>query len=1834
MTNPTPTNSSPSNRNLLNLLNYCFSKIRQPKVLTTGLTLLSVSVVAYSGIRGLIRENLPAWLSEKISETLNREVKIGEVQSISPGLTSIKFGLSFLYPNVNNTNSVQIDNFQVNFNPLSLLISRKLNTQIILDQVDITAKQDLQGNWFNLKVEDINIPFDLDIRFEIQQGKLNLIRNTIRQPLFLKFATIGKYQKNQIEYYFDVGIANSQVVIEGKTNVLSGISKLGLAVEKLDLQGLVSLVSNFPITVDRGEVDANLGVDIFPQKQQFQVNGDLELSQFVGKISNLEQSLQANAQVQFNGNEIIFERGNIAFGEVTASLAGKLDWIKGFDVGIKLNPLNLKEFNSALPMAMEGEISGQFQLQGDFFNPIVTGKLTNINNLTLEGFELKEISLLFQSDLDRFTLKELKAIPVLGGKIAATGIIETKIRDYFNRDRVFDPRKIQANINFETQLPSQAIAQGTASLIASNYNQIPQNLQLGNFRGEGFFQGSLNNPQAIIKYNLSDTSLPFVGNLAASGKAELRQEKIIFTQDISPQEGGKILVRGEANLRDKKYSSLITSTANPISLLYSNQKITLEESLVNLSGKLDELSNLDGYGNINLNVHGSQITLNTQFNPQTTTILATASPMKLDQFLPQLSLPVTLAVEQAKFSSPSSTLISLLSQSETKNFQGIDAEIDLQIEWQNNLINLTEKLDRENLEAEDLLDLGVENSQINLTAAVAENQWKSEIIGASLPISWLCEKTNQGRILPVLNLRKISKTISYTNKPKICSQNYFDAQLYATGKLKPNQNFNHLSLETTTQLNIENAQFTAQGNLILANLNSNPDIKFLALDLITRLPLNYILSEAEGTAEFQGKIEGKNLLTTSEPLTNLALLGELKIENLAIQQSIFDPLLAGILKIVPGQKSGIELQGKQDKIIAWLEPCQTQKCQLPYVPISLDFRQGENTDSPIFIRGKRENNSSQFKLIVENFPLNFLNITPASKWGSDEPIHGKVNGNLALNIYSLSSVGDLQVKTAGISSLNLDEINISFDYNSELALAKVSSASLKFGDSEYQFIGDLNLKSGKINAKLDIPKSSWQDLLTVLQIHSAYSLIAFLSGQQQDKNPLEKLNNYQLGYGSISLSEQLNLLWKIDQKIQENAQKLRVGKNSVELDLTGNYFGTITLAGTWYDPQIQFNLKGDNWQWQTRPSIIDLIQPLGLVVKQLPVIPVNNFDLSGKLGNGILEIYPSSINIGEASISGQALIKKEGENFTFDKTNFRINNLSLDLVDNFIDIPIDITSKFDTNLDISGTWNNPQINGEFEIKETAIIGRAITEKIAGKFSYHDSHFSLQTNTPSSIQIKTELAYSSEFSNLENLAIDINLLPSSIKILEKLSGGSLAWADGEGELKLQIRKEKITDPINVIGEIIFNNALLQIYPLSEELNLNGKIVFNNQILTIDSLEGKVRDNYILLAGALPLYKSSTIATKKPLTITLEQGKIDRENLYKGKLDSQLVITGTATSPIIGGKVNLYDGIIFVSQRKAEQQKLLDSQTWLKRILARINLSNLDLAVKNIELTDNNIFSLDLVGNINLNGNLGNIARLQPQGEIILEGGDFNLFTTQLFITRRHQNKIIFYPEQSLFNPFLDLQLKTFLFDISLKPIYNQEIPDDIVKSGRAKTVEITVSIQGNTEEILPTFAKQVERECQIKPENIPPIHQLNIDLNQLSNCLKVSSFTNKINLEDLAFLPSIKLESSPPLTQTEIYTILGQQSSSLFTSQIVELQSRNQAQLLEIGFTQIILSPIISVVGFELNENLNDIGENVGLPDFRIFPIIETNYQVGQESHISVFYDYNFSEVQIRYNQQF
>ena len=219
--------------------------------------------------------------------------------------------------------------------------------------------------------------------------------------------------------------------------------------------------------------------------------------------------------------------------------------------------------------------------------------------------------------------------------------------------------------------------------------------------------------------------------------------------------------------------------------------------------------------------------------------------------------------------------------------------------------------------------------------------------------------------------------------------------------------------------------------------------------------------------------------------------------------------------------------------------------------------------------------------------------------------------------------------------------------------------------------------------------------------------------------------------------------------------------------------------------------------------------------------------------------------------------------------------------------------------------------------------------------------------------------------------------------------------------------------------------------------------------------------------------------------------------------------------------------------------------------------------------------------------------------------------------------------------IDLELKLYIFAVALRSIQDNEIADDIVQTGRAKSSEITLKVEGSANEVLPNVGNIFENVCQFNDENSPPITPYNKtsqeNLNSLVKCIEINNLGAN-SIADLLRSPIVSFSSNPPLSNTELFTLFGQQ----LPATVEQLQRQNSSQLLETGVVQsaVVILPFLQDWVFNSNQQVTNFGENLGLTNLRLFPVLETVYKLEDNSTIRFSYDYTLNEATVRYESKF
>ena len=1553
---PNPPPQTPPNRP--NLIGRFLQRAKSHSAIATGVSLLVLSVAGYVGVRFFVYQKLSPLLSKQLSQTLNRQVKVGAVESFS--LTGIRFGTSELPATATDPDRVAIGSIEVGFNLLPVLVRQPLPISITLAELDAYFLQNQEGKW----TEDLalkQLPIKLDIKVQLPEAEITLLVYGNKAPLKIRLDANARYnqaQPQQLQYDVKAFLAQGSMKIQGKTLLETGNSQVQVAVQNLVLADLASLISESTVELKEGELNAKLNLEVpsWEKLPSTQTQGQVILSPLKAKIKPLLQPVNASASLRFIDSKMQVEQGQVSLGKIIAQLQGEVDWEQGYNLNIHTNSFSLANLLSTVPVSLpieaDGSLEAKLKLRGALAQPVLSGSLKNTQTIRLDKVEFKQISSLFQADLEKIVLKNWQAVPVAGGKITGQGTLETRLWESLQEKKSIDLKAMPLELDFKVELPHA---------IATPYYDLPPEIATGKIAAQAQVRGTLAQPQASLKWRsqpLADSDGTAIApSISAAGELVLQDKNIFLRKTAIQTDQGKITIDASSNLVTKTWQTSVSARSfalNPfLTSIYQDKiqpgSIRLEKAQVRLLGRLDNFdpATIQGAANLIVKVEAGSAVVNTQLFQGILQVKANAGKIPLAKFLPELPLPVSLVTSQVDFSG---SLQQLLSFPSNPNFDNFKASADLQLAVGEGTLQATTQL------SQGILQVRANTGRISLVKLLPELPLPVSLVTSQVDFSGSLQqllsfpsnpnfdnfKANADLQLAVgngtlqattqLNNKQLQGAIATSGIDSLLPD--LKAKLAGAIALSPLvENNPSASLQAKTiSVQLGKQSLQAQGNILISNLTTAPDIKRLQLDIQARshlntLPLTELLAllpveghllpqkiDLTGEGNFQGRLVGKNLLSAPLEPSNLQLKGELQLSNFSLNQLLFDPLLAGPVEISLGEKLAINLRGKDDAIAAILEPCRREKCVFPYLPVSFELVQGEGGENSIMASGKRQ--GEHLIAEVNNFPLSLLNLAPTTQIGIVGTLEGQVKAELDLNLVTLTATGELQLEQPGVGLVKAEEVAASFSYENDLI--SLGSAYLKFGQSQYDFQGSLNLKSGQVNGKLSVAQGYVEDILTTLHLYTVENLVSLVQSQQPDyANKATDLQVQSVGDANASLAQQINTLWQINQQIQELAIKKRAEGAETELDITGVYTADVTLAGTWKQPQIEFKLQGSKWQWRTQAAFPSVVQSLGLVIEDTQLIPIDRVLLQGSLQAGILTLKPMEIEVENARIYMTGDLSAQGSS-----AQLNVKNLSLDTISHVVQLPLDIAGEFALEANLEGSLTQPQVTAEVAWIDGAINGRSLEDKIAANLSYANSRLELRTTYPDSLKVYASAPYPlrPEVSDRFDLEIELSnqaVSPEDSSISTKsttlvqdflygLTQGEILWASGEGKIALKAggrldfsKGVKVYDLL-VTGEAIFEDAQFKNSRIAKELNLTGKITLDKQRLQAEQLQGSFAETNLLITGVLPLWQPLSPDASNPLTVAIDKGQMNFPELYQGKIDTQVTVTGTILAPAIGGE----------------------------------------------------------------------------------------------------------------------------------------------------------------------------------------------------------------------------------------------------------------------------------------------------------------------------------------------
>ncbi|MBF1991846.1 translocation/assembly module TamB domain-containing protein [Fischerella thermalis] len=1716
-----------------------------------------------------IQKDLTPLAEKSLTTTLNRPVKLGEVKGFS--LTGVKFGTSAIPATPTDPDSVAVDTVEVGFEPLQLLFKRELKLDVTLVNPDVYVEQDQQGRWITTIIKRQGqgqpIQTDLDkIRFRNAQlvlvprkrdiedmGDKGDTGNNASSPLSspVRFSQVNGTAQ-LVENYQVIRLdltgkpsSGGDVALKGDIRPQTWATNLQIRGQELLASDVTRLVK-LPLSLQAGRVNGDL-------QMQFQIgqtqppilfgNVDLQAVQFqVPKVP--QPFLNTQGKLHFQGTEIKLDNVIGSYGKIPLIANGTIDTETGYKLAGRVNGVNVADVQETLklklPVPVTGEVQADLQFTGKTTEPILTGIVTTNKPAQIDKVDFDSASGKFEFALkdEVIVFEDIQGKAKVGGEVKGTGKVELGTV----------PR---LNFNLSAKdVPGDAIA-----LL---YNSQP-GLKVGTVFGTAQMTGTADNVQTIVQFQAPQAQYPTTGEVVVNSDRTLNFRNVALSVA-----GGKVQVAGSWN--NQNWQAIADATGVQIEPFVNPQQlenINLNDARFNGRLILSGSSAPFKLGNIRTQnakvkvADGTVAVSQIQLGENSFSAKLVADSVRLSQLLKQ-PVPALQPALQAAMAG-------------TFQVSGNTNNFDLKTLRGNGSASLAVKtgtvtatniqvangvyqaqLQANNAPLQQLTPVpqqlhGQITGKFNVTGSVesfqpetiqANGQAKLNVGGGSFTATNI--QVANGRYQVVVNaagvdLNRFQEELKgkFGGKAQVAGNLGSSklADIRATGQVNFSQGLAGIERPLTAlvgwdgeKLLVERA--TAPGlnasGYILANSNQAgiPEITELNLDVqaqnynLQQLPLKLPQTvDLAGKADFNGKITG-NL-----PVPNL--VGKLTLRDLNVNNLAFESVLNGNIQSVQGRGLNLDVTGKHDKIA-----------------VNLD---GNNRPNSFTVQWQQASAIGQAQgdnlaTKVENFPLKVLNLpVPASTYLGQGEIAGSLSGDFLINQNTLAVAGDVAIAQPQVGRIKGDRLQALFRYE-DGKTTLTDSAFIK-GNSRYAFTGEFTptATTPQIKGKLNISQGEIQDILTTLQF---FELQDFQRGTATPTyGKASDLNTVAVGSAGQPILDQIRRFSEIKALIAQQQQRRDVALVPDLADLKGTFNGEIDFdTATENGLTADFKLNGQNFVWgrESEPNHLYTVEQ---------VIAHGSFE------NGVLRLLPLRIE------SQDQLIAFTGNvGGTEQSGQLRVKNFPLEVLSNYVNLPMGATGNINATATLAGSVNNPQARGELQITQGTLNQKGI-ESATASFSYHDGRLNFGSNVmvagsepvtiTGSVPAKLPFATAAP-PDSDQINLDVQVKNEGLAILNLLTD-QLAFEKGQGEVNLTVRGTKEQPIVNGIAAV--KDATFSAQALPGKLtDVTGKAQFDFDRIKVESLQGNFSQGNIIAQGEIPIFTNSQKQIDHPLNVSLNQLAVNLKGRYQGGVSGNLQITGSALSPVIGGNLKLANGQVLITESAnnainagnshqeisyAKTNKPEKSENYTT--VTRFNDLKLELG-KNVEIALPPILSFRATGSLNVNGSFNNP---EPEGTIRLRGGDVNLFTTQFNLARGYKNRAVFRGDQ---NPDLDIRLFANVLDVNPSQVtitpFSSEISDENITSFQpVNTVRVEARIDG-------------------------PASQFNQNL---------------------------ELTSNPPRNQTEIVALLG--------GGFVQTLGRGDSTL-----------GLVNLAGSALNiqRAFNQIGNAFGLSELRIFPTVASD----------------------------
>ncbi len=1773
------THSNRDNHSNPHVNNHRLLLLRRGGIALGGLFLIGLAGGAWR-LWIFIRKDLVPLANKSLTTSLNRPVKLGEVKGFS--ISGVEFGASSVPATQTDPEKATVDAVEVGFDPLQLLLSRKLKLDVTLINPNIYLEQNPQGRWITTTIAPPSqqgpIQTELDnIRFRnakavivprqrvgaVEVGKAPASPTSpasLSYPVsFTQLNGTAQLLNNYQQINFDVAglpASGGNVSIQG--DLRPKTFDVNLRVQAKDfLASDVTHIIKLPLNLQAGRVQSGLNVQLKSWNGQLQtwkdilVDGSAVAQGVRLQIPRIPQPfLNSQANLRFQGTKIQIDSATTNYGKIPLVANGTIDTKADVNLAARVNAVSLKDAQETLklqfPVPVSGEAKADLKVVGSITQPVLLGTVASTKPATVDKIGVSN----FRSNFDFYTagttinLKDIQAKPTVGGEVTGAGAV-----------KLAQIPQLDFNLTAKN-VPGDGIA--------SLYD-IKTPFQIGNVAATARVTGPTSKSQTVVKLQAPSATYPTNGDLTILAP---QNQGLLFRNVAFNVAGG--MLRGSGSWANQHWQAVADAEqiqaerfVNPTQL----QNVSLNNARFNgrfiLSGTSAPFKVVTiRPENARLQVAGGTVAVtNLQFEDQNFAAQFVANgiqPRLLLKQAPPLSTgPLAgtfqvagdtnaLSLNTLRGSGKASLVIGggtvtasniqlanghyqAQVQANDLSVQQLAAQVPPQaqgrLNGQFNVAGSVESVQPQTIQATGQARLNVAGGTVSASNIQLANGHYQAVVNAS--------GVELNRVSPQLQGQfggklQVAGNVEQQNLP------YLLQNLRANGQVDFSQGLAGLQQPLTAviawdgeKLIVERAtapDLNAHGYIAAKITGTTPEITDINLDVqarnynLQKLPIQIPTAIAlAGQADFSGQIRGKL------PLPNVQ--GQLKLRDLVVNKLAFDRLLSGPVQSVQGEGASVDLTGTRDRIAASLDAA--------YRPNSFTVKW---KDALLTGQGQGDN----LAVNIENFPLPVLNLTPPPNAHLGVgTVAGVFSGRLQVNEKTFATVGDVAIAQPQIGRIKGDRATAQFSYDN--GTAKITSSEFDKGSSRYALAGTLTQtsKGPRVQAQVNVTQGQIQDVLTALQL---FDMQDFQRGMAAPTyGTAANLTTTPVGLPNVQLYTQLERFAEIEALLTaEQRQQHNASFIPNLADLTGTFNAAISVdTASANGLAANFNVNGQNFVWgrETEP---DRLYKAPQIIAQ------------GSFENGVLTLLPLRIesNIGLISFTGSI-------GSTEQSGQLRVSNFPIQVLNNFVKLPVSVTGNLNATAALAGKIKNPQARGELQITN-ATLNQKPLESANASFSYNDGRLNFGSNVLVSSSepltmtgsIPYQLPFATVAPNSNDINLDVNVKNQGLGLLNLLTN-QVAFENGQGQVNLTVRGTK--EQPQVTGIATLNNATFTAQALPGKLTgVTANVQFNLDQINVENFSGNFNKGQIVANGNIPIFDDQQSPLANPLTVDLNKLAVNLKTLYKGGVNGKLQITGSALKPAIGGQLTLANGQVLLPT-STDTTNLAGSSVSIAPTLKQdkqnkpetgnpmmLQLNNLQLTLGNdVAITLPPIISFQATGTLDVNGPLSSPV---PEGTISLRKGGINLFATQFNLARGYE------------------QTATFSASEPRDPELNVHLTANVLDSG---TTQVTDS--PTSSEISDTINTSFE-----------PVSTIRVDA-------QVNGLASKLN-------ENLELTSSPARSNTEIVALLGGSF----------IQTLGRGSNSPIGLANLAGSAI------NIQQTFSQIGNALGLSEFRIFPTFSTD----------------------------